>query len=100
MKPTTKNWIARAGALTGLGTVLATPSYAQITQLTNGLTWIQNTLTGIGVVVIVIAIIWCGFQMIFNQARWTQVAHIFVGGILIGGAAAIGAQLYGGGTGG
>jgi len=97
----TKKWLTLAGTLTGFGLVAASPSYAfQIQQLTSGLDWIKTTITGIGIVMMVIAIIWCGFKMMFQHAKWSEVAQIFFGGILIGGAAAIGPQLMGGGTGG
>ena len=92
-----QNSIARLGYLTGFGLVLATPAFAQVAQLTSGLNWIKTTITGIGVVVIIIAIMWTGIQMMFQHAKWSQVAHIFFGGILVGGAAAIGPQLFGGG---
>lgn len=98
MKILTTKQISVAGAALGYGLAAAGPSFAQITQLTSGLNWIKTTITGIGVVVIVIAIMWVGIQMMFMHAKWSQVAHIFFGGILVGGAAAIGAQLFGGGT--
>ena len=90
-----------SGAGTLIGYVLASsaPAFAQVSQLTSGLDWIKTTITGIGVVVIVIAIMWTGIQMMFQHAKWSQVAHIFFGGILVGGAAAIGPQLFGGGSG-
>jgi len=101
VNPKTKDRLSAAGILTGCGLVLATPTYAmQISQLTSGLTWIQTTITGIGIVVIVIAIMWTGVKMMFQHAKWSEVAHIFFGGILVGGAAAIGPQLFGGGSGG
>ncbi len=100
MKRTSKKWLSAAGTFVGYGTLMVTPTYAmQISQLTSGLTWIQTTLTGIGAVLIIIAIMWCGFKMIWQHAKWSEVAHIFFGGILIGGAAAIGPQLFGGGSG-
>ncbi len=98
MKLTTKKWLSASGTGIGYGFVLALPASAQITQLTSGLDWIKGTITGIGVVVIVIALMWVGIQMMFMHAKWSQVAHIFFGGILVGGAAAIGPQLFGGGT--
>ncbi|MGN6210555.1 TrbC/VirB2 family protein [Asticcacaulis sp.] len=98
MTPQAEKRIARLGYLTGFCMALATPAFAQVTQLTNGLNWIKGTITGIGVVVIIIAIMWTGIQMMFQHAKWSQVAHIFFGGILVGGAAAIGPQLFGGGA--
>lgn len=99
MTPKSKKWLSAAGTLAGYGLAFATPTYAaQISQLTSGLTWIQTTITGIGVLVIIIAIMWTGVKMMFQHAKWSEVAHIFFGGILVGGAAAIGPQLFGGGT--
>ncbi|MGN6424265.1 MAG: TrbC/VirB2 family protein [Asticcacaulis sp.] len=100
MKVSTKKIVSGAGVALGYGLVAASPCFAQVSQLTSGLDWIKSTITGIGVVVIVIAIMWTGIQMMFQHAKWSQVAHIFFGGILVGGAAAIGPQLFGGGSGG
>jgi len=101
VKLSTKKWLSLAGAMTGYGLLAASPTYAlQISQLTSGLSWIQTTISGIGVVVIVIAIMWTGFKLMFQHAKWSEVAQIFFGGILVGGAAAIGPQLFGGGSGG
>jgi type IV secretion system protein VirB2 len=98
MQAITKKRLALAGAIAGYA-IAASPTYAfQIQQLTSGLDWIKTTITGIGVVVMVIAIMWVGFKMMFQHAKWSEVAMIFFGGILIGGAAAIGPQLFGGGT--
>ena len=99
MTSKTKTWLAATGTLVGYAAFAASPTYAmQISQLTSGMTWIQTTLTGIGALMIIIAIMWCGFKMVWQHAKWSEVAHIFFGGILIGGAAAIGPQLFGGGS--
>ena len=99
MKLTTKKWLSSAGALTGFGLVIASPTYAmQISALTSGLNWIQTTISGIGIVLIVVAIMWTGAKLMFQHAKWSEVAHIFFGGILIGRAAAIGPQIFGGGS--
>ncbi len=100
MQLQTKKWLSAAGTVTGFGLMAASPSYAQIQQLTSGLDWIKTTITGVGVVIIIIAIMWVGFKMMFQHAKWSEVAMIFFGGMLVGGAAAIGPQLFGGGAGG
>ena len=56
---------------------------------------IQTMLIGIAVVTLTIAIIWAGFKMIFGHARWSDISNIVIGGILIGGAAAIAGWLAG-----
>lgn len=98
MTPQRRKWLHTMGAATGLALVSAAPAYAQITQLTSGLDWIRTTISGVGVVIIIIAIMWVGVKMMFQHAKWSEVAHIFFGGILVGGAAAIGPQLFGGGS--
>lgn len=98
MTKSLQKWSAVAGSVLAYGIALAPPCLAQVAQLTSGLDWIRTTITGIGVVVIIIAIMWTGIQMMFQHAKWSQVAHIFFGGILVGGAAAIGPQLFGGGS--
>ena len=50
----------------------------------------------LGVVMGVVAIIWVGYKMIFAGARFSDVAHILIGGILIGGAATFASWLLGG----
>jgi type IV secretion system protein VirB2 len=99
VKDCTRKKIALSGSAFGYGVVAASPSFAQVAQLTSGLDWIKTTITSVGVVIIIIAIMWTGIQMMFQHAKWSQVAHIFFGGILVGGAAAIGPQLFGGGSG-
>lgn len=73
----------------------ATPAFAQLQKVTTTLTMIQTTLVSIAVVCLTIAIIWAGFKMIFQHARWTDISNIIIGGILIGGSAAIAAWLAG-----
>ena len=100
MKVSIKKKISLAGTTLGYGLVVASPSFAQVTQLTSGLDWIKGTITGVGIVIMVIAIMWTGIKMMFQHAKWSEVSQIFFGGILVGGAAAIGPQLFGGGSGG
>ena len=48
MKVPLKKKIALAGSAVGYGLVAASPSFAQVTQLTSGLDWIKGTITGVG----------------------------------------------------
>lgn len=66
------------------------PVHAQV--LGNSSTLMQkviNELTVIGGLVVTIAIMFCGFRMVFQAAQWKDIAPIFWGGVLIGGAASI-----------
>ena len=49
---------------------------------------INTMLTSAGVVVVTLAILWAGYKVMFVGARFADIAHIFMGAILIGGAAA------------
>ena len=49
---------------------------------------VNAILVTIAVAVVTIAIMWAGFKMIFQAARLADVAHILLGGTLIGGASA------------
>jgi len=81
--------------LAAAGLSLAAPmlAHAQIAQVTTVMTNVQQVLTGVAVTMFTIAIIWAGFKMAFQHAKWSEISNIVIGGILVGGAAAIAAWL-------
>ena len=70
-----------------------TPAYAQLSQVNTLLTTIQTTLLGVGAVVCSISIIWAGFRMMFQHARFGDIANVFIGGLFVGCATVIAAML-------
>ncbi|WP_425511397.1 TrbC/VirB2 family protein [Pararobbsia alpina] len=72
---------------------LASPAYAQLSQVNTLLTTIQTTLLGVGGVVCSISIIWAGFKMMFQHARFGDIANVFIGGLFVGCATVIAAML-------
>lgn len=50
-------------------------------------------LKGAGVIIVTIALMWCGYKMLFKGASFSDVATIFIGGLLIGGASFIASYL-------
>ncbi len=72
-----------------------------LAQATGGLTdsvkgklsTVQTALTAVGGVTVTIALIYVGMKMIFQAAEWKDVAPVFWGAVLIGGAAIIGGAL-------
>ena len=67
-------------------------------SLSNVNTLLQNVfalLQGIAVVAVSIAIIWVGYKLVFQQARWSDVANIIFGAAFIGGATSIAHWLLG-----
>jgi type IV secretion system protein VirB2 len=89
----TRRILGQLLAATGLASVAALPAQAQIAQVTTVMTNVQTVLTGVAVTMFTISIIWAGFKMAFQHAKWSEISNIVIGGILVGGAAAIAAWL-------
>jgi type IV secretion system protein VirB2 len=83
----------RAVAAVGVTAAATIPAHAQIQQVTTVMTNVQTVLTGVAVTMFTISIIWAGFKMAFQHAKWSEISNIVIGGILVGGAAAIAAWL-------
>jgi type IV secretion system protein VirB2 len=86
--------LVKAVAIAGL--VVSVDARSQ--QLSNVTTLLQNVLTvmqGVAVVAVSIAIIWVGYKLVFQQARWADVANIIFGAAFIGGATSIAHWLLG-----
>jgi type IV secretion system protein VirB2 len=75
------------------GAFAATPAFAQISKVNTVTANVQAVLTGVAVTIFTIMIIWAGFKMGFQHAKWAEVSNIVIGGILVGGAAGIAAWL-------
>ncbi|WP_325089063.1 TrbC/VirB2 family protein [Burkholderia contaminans] len=73
--------------------VAAPTASAQLSQVNTLLITIQNTLLGVGGVVCSISIIWAGFKMMFQHARFGDIAHVFIGGLFVGCATVIAGML-------
>jgi type IV secretion system protein VirB2 len=74
-------------------TAAASPAFAQIARVNTVMTNIQTTLVGVSVIAFTIALIWAGFKMAFQHAKWSEISNIVIGGIIVGGAAGIAAWL-------
>jgi len=85
----------RASVLVALA-LLSPPAFAQLEKVQTTMTVIQSMLIAISVICLTIAIIWAGYKMIFQHARWTDISNIVIGGILIGASGTIAAWLAGG----
>ncbi|UTY59675.1 TrbC/VirB2 family protein [Massilia sp. erpn] len=66
-------------------------------QGTKVLNAVSTWMTGIGIVIVTIALMFVGFRMVFQAAEWKDVAPVFWGGILIGGAGAFASLFITGG---
>jgi type IV secretion system protein VirB2 len=96
---TTSNgvWSSRRDArrvAAGAAALLVTaPAWAQLSQVNTLLTTIQTTLLGVGGVICSISIIWAGFRMMFQHARFGDIANVFIGGLFVGCATVIAGML-------
>ena len=80
--------------LLGLAVLLeAHPAWAQISKVNTVMTNVQTVLVGVAVTLFTVAIMWAGFKMAFQQAQWSEISNVVIGGILVGGAAGIAAWL-------
>lgn len=86
--------IKAASFVLGFAVMLeANPAMAQITKVNTVMTNVQTVLVGVAVTLFTLAIMWAGFKMAFQQAQWSEVSNVVIGGILVGGAAGIAAWL-------
>lgn len=77
----------------GLCTLMSSPAFAQLSKGTTMLTTLSTWLSGIAITLVTLALMVVGVRMIFNAAQWKDVAPIFWGGVIIGGAAGIASML-------
>jgi hypothetical protein len=54
---------------------------------------VQTVMSTIGAIAVTIALVYVGIKMVFQAAEWKDVAPVFWGGVLIGGASIIGGFL-------
>ncbi|AJY08917.1 MULTISPECIES: TrbC/VirB2 family protein [Burkholderia] len=69
------------------------PARAQLSQVNTLLDTIQATLLSVGGVICSISIIWAGFRMMFQHARFGDIANVFIGGLFVGCATVIAGML-------
>jgi type IV secretion system protein VirB2 len=85
----TARWVTAAT----VGLLATSPAWAQLSQVNTLLTTIQTTLLGVGGVICSISIIWAGFRMMFQHARFGDIANVFIGGLFVGCATVIAGML-------
>ena len=86
--------IQAASLVLGLAVILeAHPAWAQITKVNSVMANVQTVLVSVAVTLFTVAIMWAGFKMAFQQAQWSEISNLVIGGILVGGAAGIASWL-------
>jgi type IV secretion system protein VirB2 len=74
-------------------TVTTSRAFAQLAKGTTALTQVQTWLLSIAGILATIAFMFVGFRMMFNAAQFKDVAPVFWGAVIVGGAAGIAALL-------
>ena len=74
---------------------ISSPAFAQFEKGTSMLTKVASWMGTVGISVVTIALMFVGFRMVFQAAEWKDVAPVFWGGAIIGGAAALAGALLG-----
>ncbi|CAE6860902.1 hypothetical protein R70006_08077 [Paraburkholderia domus] len=85
--------LAKELAVSASTLLLSTSAWAQLSQVNTLLNTIQTTLLGVGGVICSISIIWAGFRMMFQHARFGDIANVFIGGLFVGCATVIAGML-------
>lgn len=85
--------LARELAVSTSTLLLSTSAWSQLSQVNTLLNTIQTTLLGVGGVICSISIIWAGFRMMFQHARFGDIANVFIGGLFVGCATVIAGML-------
>lgn len=85
----------RATPLIGVVLAIATgPAHAQFEPTAAKLNNVQAALIGVGVTIITCALVWIGYKMIFDHAKWADMTKVFWGGAIAGSAPLIAAWLF------
>jgi type IV secretion system protein VirB2 len=74
--------------------MMAHPAYAQVARVQAVATNVQVMLQGLAVTLFTIAILVAGFKMAFQNAKWSEVSHIVIGGAIAGAAGGLAAWLF------
>ncbi|MCF3642943.1 TrbC/VirB2 family protein [Rhizobium sp. TRM95111] len=78
------------------GFVVATPAMAQgLDKVNEAMENILALLRGVSITVVTIAIIWSGYKMAFQHARFADVVPVLGGGLMVGVAAEVARYLLG-----
>lgn len=71
-----------------------------IPQFADTIERVLSILQAAGVVVAAVAITWAGYKILFQHARWADIAMLVIGGVFIGAAPSLAVMLlYGGSSG-
>lgn len=75
--------------------LLSSPAFAQFQAVNQKMSTIQISLMSLGGVIATIAFLWCAYKMMFQHAKFSDVATIMIGGVIAGLSGVLGAWIVG-----
>ena len=91
-----KKQLRQLGQIVSIATLTAASNAnAQISRVNTVMDNVATVLTGVSVTIFTICLMFAGFKMAFQQAKWSEISNIVIGGIIVGGAAGIAAWIVG-----
>lgn len=78
-----------------LAFLICSPAFAQLQKVNQTMSNVQAILAGVAVTICTLAIMFTGFKMMFQHAKWAEVSNIVIGAMFVGGATGIAAWLVG-----
>lgn len=73
-----------------------TPAYAEFKKATTLMTKVKTGLIGLSTVTVILAVLWCGYKILFGGSTLREMAPILIGAVVLGGATEIGTLLTAG----
>ncbi len=83
------------GVIGVIAATTATPAWAQIDKVTPVMPMVHGVLLALSLSFFTITFLWACFKIAIQHAKWSDVAHIFYGGLLAGCASVFAAMLLG-----
>ena len=76
-----------------VGLAFSAGAYAQVAAVNTKLTAVQTLLLSLGGIIMTIAFVVGGWRMAFDKQTLRDVSSIFIGGVIVGSASALGTWL-------
>lgn len=74
---------------------LSSPAFAQFQAVNAKMSTLQISLLSLGGIVATLAFMWCGYKMMFQHAKFSDVSNVLIGGMFVGLSTVLGAWIVG-----
>lgn len=70
--------------------LMNTPAYAEFKKAKTLMEKVKGGLVGLSTVTVILAIVWCGYKILFGGSTLREMAPILIGAVVLGAATEIG----------